>query len=380
MTDGPIASETLSRKEINLRVFQREPIPHLLFQPRFEPWFALSARKGTLPPEVAGLTLFEFADELGSSLRYIDYFTGLTGPMRIKEHFTKRRVDVTPMTFTEIVETPRGDWVCKYQMNEDDMWYTVDYPIKSLADFDILDWILDHLTYWFDGERYAKSCEVFGDRGVPQFWVPKSPYQALCQQWMTLDTLIYALADDPARVERTMAKIDAGYDDLYVQICRSGQASIVNFGENIHAQLLSPEYWERYFEPFYQKRCAQLKSAGIYTHCHIDGFFKPILPLMSRLPFDGIEALTPLPQGDVTLDEMQDSLGDKILLDVVPAIIFLDMYSMDYFQEYVGKVVEMFGPRLILGISDEYPEGADASSMPKLRWMAEFARRTTFAR
>ena len=27
-------------KEMNLRVFRREPIPHVFFQPRFEPWFA----------------------------------------------------------------------------------------------------------------------------------------------------------------------------------------------------------------------------------------------------------------------------------------------------------------------------------------------------
>ncbi len=363
---------------MNLRVFQRRPIPHLFFQPRFEPWFDLCSRHGTLPPEVAGLSLFEFIDELGCSLRYIDYFTGLPGPVVIDEHYRKRLVDRTPTTFTQVVETPFGDWVSKHQMNTDDMWYTVDYPVKSLEDFEKLDWMLDHTAWRFDAARYESSSEVFGDRGVPQFWVPKSPYQALCQQWMTLDVLIYALADNPARVERTMDRIDHAYDRIFNEICDYGKAPILNFGENIHAQLLSPDYWERYFEPYYAKRCGQLRDAGIYTYIHIDGFFKPLLPYLSRLPFDGLEALTPLPQGDVELEEMLEHCGDKILLDVVPAILFLDMYSMGEFQDYVAKVAELFGPRLILGISDEYPEGADASSLPKLRWMADFAKKSQF--
>jgi hypothetical protein len=255
------------------------------------------------------------------------------------------------------------------------MWYTVGYPVRSLEDFDKLDWILDHTSYRFDVQRFDSSAEIFGDRGVPQFWVPKSPYQALCQQWMTLDVLIYALMDDAKRVERTMTRIDQAYDAMYDQICDSGRVPILNFGENIHAQLLSPDYWERYLEPFYVKRCGQLREAGIYTHIHIDGFFKPLLPYLSRLPFDGIEALTPTPQGDVTLEEMSEHVGDKILLDIVPAILFLDTYSMGEFQDYVGKVVEMFGRQLILGISDEYPQGAESSSLPKLRWMADFSRK-----
>ena len=81
----------------------------------------------------------------------------------------------------------------------------------------------------------------------------------------------------------------------------SGRLRILNFGENLHEQLMSPRYFEKYFFPFYEKRVGQLRSAGIYTHVHLDGFFKHLLPQLRHLPFDGLEALTPVPQGDVTL-------------------------------------------------------------------------------
>jgi hypothetical protein len=41
------------------------------------------------------------------------------------------------------------------------------------------------------------------------------------------------------------------------------------------------------------------------------------------MPFDGIEALTPSPQGDATLEEIKEHIGDKILLDGIPAIYFM---------------------------------------------------------
>ena len=95
---------------------------------------------------------------------------------------------------------------------------------------------------------------------------------------------------------------------------------------------------------------------------------KDLLPYLADLPFDGLEALTPKPQGDVTLEELQESVGNKTLLDVIPSIIFLPQYSMDYFKEYVQKVLEMFAPNIIVGVSDEVsPNG----QMAKLEMMGK---------
>ena len=49
--------------------------------------------------------------------------------------------------------------------------------------------------------------------------------QALAQQWMKLEDLVYALVDCRAEVESTMAIIDASYDELYEQIISSGRAT-----------------------------------------------------------------------------------------------------------------------------------------------------------
>jgi len=215
-----------------------------------------------------------------------------------------------------------------------------------------------------------------GERGEPQFWLPKSPYQALAQQWMKLDHFIYALADYPDEVEETMQAIDETYDRLYEEITACGKVKIVNFGENIHDHLLSPRYFERYLIPWYEKRSNQFRQAGIYTHNHIDGYFHSLLKYLKHLPFDGLEALTPLPQGDVSLEEIKEHIGDKVLLDGIPAILFLPTYSCEQLMKTVEQVVALFHPRLVLGVSDEVPQGAEAEgAIKKLQMVSEWCRK-----
>ena len=176
---------------------------------------------------------------------------------------------------------------------------------------------------------------------------------------MGVENLIYALADFPKKVERLMQAINSSHDPLYEDIISYGKVRIVNFGENIDANIVSPPYFEKYCLPFYEKRSTQLQKAGIYTYIHIDGSFKPLVKHLKDLPFDGLEALTPLPQGDVSLEEMKEAIGDKILLDGIPAIIFLPDYPLEKFKDFMRKIIELFWPRLILGASDEVPPSAD---------------------
>ena len=134
---------------------------------------------------------------------------------------------------------------------------------------------------------------------------------------------------------------------------------LLNLGENIDAHMDPPPIWKNHLLPYYRKRTRQLHAAGKFVFIHIDGAMKPLLPHMQDCPWDAIEAATPLPQGDVTLEEIKESLGDLILLDGIPAIYFLPSYPVETLIECAKQVVDMFHPRLILGISDEIPPDGD---------------------
>ena len=115
-----------------------------------------------------------------------------------------------------------------------------------------------------------------------------------------------------------------------------------------------------------------MRRAGIFTHVHIDGYFHSILRYLKDLPFDGLEALTPAPQGDCTLEEIKAAIGDKILLDGIPAVYFMDTFTRDELMACVEKVAAYFHPRLVLGVSDEVPQGSSQEAIERVRLVADW--------
>jgi hypothetical protein len=366
---------TMSFRQMNLNVFARQPNPHVLFQPRMEPWFHWHQLFGGLPERYTQSTVKELYQDVDCSMRYVHYYTGMPDP--IERRFgagviVRERSDAKARQI--IYETPLGDLIMTQHWTVDHTWRTVGFPVRTPDDLRALTWLYTHTQFHLNAENLRQGADYMGDLGEPQFWVPKSPYQALAQQWMTLPNLIYALQDDPSAVHDAMRAIDDAYDPLYAELAGGSQARIINFGENIHDQLVSPRFWETYFIPFYEKRCAQLHAAGIYTYVHIDGYFSSLLPYLASMPFDGYEALTPVPQGDVTLDEIAAHIGDKVLLDGIPAVFFMPQYSDEELMACVERLVALFHPRLVLGISDELPQGTGPEALERVRRIAAWAR------
>ncbi len=370
---APVAPMT--KREQNLAVFEGKELSHVFFQPRMEPWYAWHREGGNLPEPYPEMSLLEVYDELDLSMRYVHYYTGAPNPVR-RTHSEEVRIERREegREATIVRHTPQGGLVERQHMTVDKTWRTVEFPVKDLDDLRKLKWLLRRSEVHFSAENFEEGDRYIGQRGEPQFWVPKSPYQALCQQWMKLDDFIYALADAPEEVEEVMELIDRSYDPLYEEILDYGRVRIVNFGENIHEQLLSPAYFEKYLIRWYRKRSGQLREAGTFTHVHIDGYFRNLLPYLEELPFDGLEALTPEPQGDVTLEEIKANIGEKVLLDGIPAVLFLPTYPEEQLSRCVEKIVEMFHPRLVLGISDELPEGADERSIERVRRISRYCK------
>jgi len=364
-------------REMNLRIFERRPLPHVFFQPRFEPWFAWHRQFGGLPDEIRDMSLTEVYDFVGASMRTVHYYTGQPDPIvcrwaddvKISQRREGDRIHVR-------YETPYGPLFETLQYTVDGTWRKVEFAAKTVDDLRALRWLLERRIIRFSRENFTQGAAYVGERGEPQFWVPKSPYFALAQQWMKYEDFVYALADAPAAVEEVMRVIDDSYDALYEQLTDAAGdlLHILNFGENVAMAYLSARYYEQYVLPWYEKRSGQLRAAGIFTHIHIDGYFRGLLPYLATMPFDGLEALTPEPQGDVSIEEMAEYTGDKILLDGIPAVLFLETYPREALEECVERIVDLFHPRLVLGISDELPEAGGVESFKRLCAIAEWCR------
>jgi len=369
----------MTKKEMNLRVFQRKEIPYPLFQPRIESWYHWHKQFDKLPEKYRDYTLLDLYDDVDISMRYVAYYTNIPSPIEAEYNrdVKIKNIQKSSEEILTVIDTPYGELVRELKLTSDRNWRTSKPPIRTREDIKKAIWLFRNTSYHFLEDRFEEGVNFILDRGEPQFFLPRSPYQSLHvdSSLMNLEALVYALEDYTKDVEELMKAIDDSYDSLYEEIVKyKDKVRIVNFGENIDAYLLSPKYFEKYLIPFYEKRSNKLRNNGIYTHIHIDGHFRPILTYLKDLPFDGLEALTPLPQGDVSIEEMKEAIGDKILLDGIPAILFLPTYSREELYQCVEKLIKLFHPSLILGISDEIPEGVDEEGIERVRWISKYCK------
>jgi hypothetical protein len=367
-----------SARQRILNTFRRRPVSKVVWQPRIYYWYYANGLTNRLPEGYGGrstlgfyhattqpyhghvperhrhMSMLEVYDDLGASPRYGPEVLGL---LAFRPTIDRQQVGVTALSdgpsLTVVYDTPLGalQEVSTYG-------HCTEYPVKGPRDMRAMRFILDHTRFEFDMQAFRAAEKAFGERGVVQEYLPRSPLQRLIINFMGLENTVYALNDYPNETHDLMRAIEACDDQVYEAVGESPM-EIVNFGENVDASLDSPRLFSTYLAPYYRRRVDQLHRKGKFCHIHMDGVLRPLLPLIGETPFDGIEAATPLPQGDVTLEEIKEALGDKVLLDGIPAVCFLPDRPVEELEACARRVLELFSPNLILGISDELPPPAD---------------------
>lgn len=366
----------MNTREGILRTFQRKKVDKIVWQPRIYYWYYGNRLKnklpdgykekflldsfynniqpyhGNVPERYRDRSMIQVYDDLNASPRYPQETLGIN-LFKVKN----RKVEIKSIDKREerviLHKTPAGNLkeVTRHG-------YHTEYPVKTLSDIRIMEYILEDTELEFDLNAFEVAEREFGERGVVQSFYSRSPLQTLIISYMGFENTIYALNDYPDKVRDFLRAIEKHEDKIY-EVVLNSPLKILNFGENIDANVNSPSLFEEYLIPYYKKRINQVHQKGKFCHIHMDGSLKPLLPLINKAGFDGIEAATPLPQGDVTLEELKDALGKTILIDGIPAILFLPQYSYENLEEFTIKALEMFSPNLILGVSDEVPPTAD---------------------
>ncbi len=342
-------------RQAHLAVFERTPVERVVWQPRLEHWINTHRRQGTLPDRYREMSDLEIYDDLGCSVRGYHLFNPCFRQVHHPDYVSTARDegDFIHVTWT----TPAGT-LTLVEQRTDLSHLTRDFPVKRVEDLAVIEWILTHRRWEYDADRFARADAEMGDRGAPTIYVSRCSIMRMIIEWLGLERTIYFLADYPKEMEHLIRTIEETDDPLYDLVAKS-PIRIVNHGDNVHSDLLPPTLMRTWIMPHYQRRAAQMHAVGKWTFPHWDGYVKPLLPLARECGFDGIEAVTPEPQGDVTLEYAKEQMGDLILLDGIPAIYFLPDYPVELLVECTRRCLELFWPNLILGISDEISPPGD---------------------
>ncbi len=363
----------MNNRERILNTFAHTKIDRVAFSPRIHYWYRgnnvgqltknIEACHAPIPEEFWGKTLMQIFDLLDAAPRY----PGEVGAPSFFRTKVRDGADLKLAVFmddnmTDVVhlaETPLGDIIEKLRPGPGGAGsYHIERPIKTVADIPKVKYYLENMEFIFDQAAFENASEMFGPRGEPTGYFSRSPYQRMVLEFLGFEGTTRWLRKYPAECQDLMDAISA-YDDRVYKVLEKSPLKIINFGENIDANLAPPNVYEKFHIPYYRKRVQQLHAKGKYCFIHVDGSVKNLLPYLKEIDFDGYEALTPEPQGDVTLEEIKDTIGDKILVDGIAATLFMSQFSDQEFTRAVQRILELFSPNLILGVSDELPPNGE---------------------
>jgi hypothetical protein len=325
----------------------------ILWQPRIGCWYTDKQFAGEpLPPPFTGMGMVEIYRELGCSARIYEYNACYRAVEPPTLHRSSRWLNDTDQEFT--LTTPVGRQSCVLRKVTSN-WHhiTLKWWVTTEEELRVATWRAENTAWEWDAAAFEQTRATWGDLGAPTMFMPRVNIQDLYINTMGVENAVYALGDWPDSVVAYFRALDESHDRL-IEVINASPVEIINFGDNLHAGTLSPALFRRYVLPAYQHRCARLHAAGKFVCSHWDGDTKTLLPFAQETGLDGIEAITPRPQGDVTLEEIRAALGDRmVLLDGIPAVYFDAEYPVSTLEACARRLIELFAPRLILGISDE---------------------------
>lgn len=326
----------------------------VIWQPRIGCWYSDRLfRKEPFPAPYTGMDINQLYRELGCSNRLYNQFNSCF--VKVFDQQVKHTsIKLSDMETEYIMETPVGkvNQIIRAN-NSNGGTFPRKWWVTSEEDLKVMTWIEERCTWTWNQKSYDEQMADCGDLGLPTAFLPRVNVQNLFIDLMGVEDAIYAIYDYPETVD-SYFKVLSESNERLIHIINSSPIDVINFGDNVHAGLLPPALFKKYVLPEYQKRNELLHKSNKFTHSHWDGDTKALLPYARECGFDGIEAVTPDPQGDVTLQEVKKAFGDDLfLIDGIAALLFEDSYPLEQLERQVKEALELFAPRLILGISDE---------------------------
>lgn len=296
--------------------------------------------------------------DLGCSARIYDYnrcFRRIEDP---SVNVRTRQLNATDQE--TVIETPAGKQTAiTRQCASTPRSIHIKREVTTEDEMKVAQWRAERAGWEWDQKVFEQIQRDWDNLGAPTMYLPRVNIQDLYINTMGTENAIYAVVDWPRTVEAYFQALDECHDRL-IDVINASPIRIINFGDNLHGGTLPPEWFKKYVLPVYQKRCRRLHDAGKFVHSHWDGNTRSLLPFAQETGLDGIEAITPKPQGDVTLAEIKAALGTTMfLIDGIPAVFFDKTYPVSMLEDCAHRLIELFAPKLVLGISDEISSHGD---------------------
>lgn len=239
---------------------------------------------------------------------------------------------------------------------------TTRYPVQTEEDLRTLIDLLNHrclVPDCLDDYPTRRALWATYD-GLPSIAMPRSPLSAFLYEWAGVQDGIYLLMDYPDLAHEVLELMEQQEAPIIDAVCAAAPP-LVHFADNLSSDNLT-SFYDAYMAQPHRRRLERLHAAGVRCAVHLDGTVKGLLPKLAANGFDAIEALTPQPAGDLSIEELRTCANDQrvILWGGVPGVTFAPPYTWPDMEAHVRRVLKVWqGTPFILGVADQVPPDGD---------------------
>lgn len=228
-----------------------------------------------------------------------------------------------------------------------------EYLIKTPADYRIMQRAWEDTIITATDAAFDASERQVGDAGITIGQMDRTPFQKVQIDYAGLERFSYDIADhEPALLELLELMNVLKLEEF--RAVRSSRAQHLKLWENLSIETMGPRLFRQYLVPLYRQIFVILDGSDQRLQVHYDGQLAIIADDIAALPFDGLDSLTPPPEGDMTTTQARQRWPDKFFW-LHPSLTW---YSLppEAFVARLREMVQAAGPRrFCLMVSEEVP-------------------------
>jgi len=364
----------MNHRERALAAMRGQPVDHIPFIARMDLWYSFHKNQGSLPHPYEQSSLWDIQRDLG---------IGIFGFGAWDISFYRleyRNVDVVKTTRGQETatqyNTPYGSLTARDVMAEElneaaGTGARIEYPFKSEADYDALQYLIENTQVVENFEAYAQFIDAIGGDGLALPFSGHLPAHQLMIFFMGYQRFYYELNDHTARLEALIQALENQQQQV-LELATASPADAVEVGANYDEQMTPPPVFERFFAPFYHKASQLLSAAGKPLVVHGDGEMRRLLTSLMACGIQVVEAITPKPMTSIDIANTRQLWKDKVAMwGGLSTVILTQEFSEAQFEAFLEDLFRDVAPgdRFILGFGDNVPTDA---SFERVRRIARF--------